>query len=61
MLKRVGIWSKSNPDRIVVMRAEEPKDSKALQDIRDKAQEAASPECFIDLNTATEEQLQSVK
>jgi DNA uptake protein ComE-like DNA-binding protein len=61
MLKRLGIWSESDPDRIAELRAQERKDTKALQDIQDKVGKSASPQCLVDLNTATEEQLQSVK
>lgn len=57
MLKRIGIWSESDPDRITDTRAKQRSDDQELEDL-------IKPKSFedtLDLNTATEEELQSIK
>ncbi len=61
MLKRIGIWSESDPDRIAELRAEQRNEDEELQEIQNQVEKANSPKGLVDLNTATEEELQSVK
>jgi len=61
MLKRVGIWSESNPDRIVELRAKQRSEESELQEIQSQVTKAKSPQGLFDLNTATERELQSIK
>ncbi len=61
MLKRIGIWSESDPDRIAELRAEQRSEEGKLQDIQNQVKKANSPKGLVDLNTATEKELQSVK
>ncbi|GBE35923.1 comE operon protein 1 [bacterium BMS3Bbin07] len=61
MLKRIGIWSESDPDRIAELRAKERNEEEELQEIQNQVEKANSPKGLVDLNTATEEELQSVK
>ncbi|GBD98437.1 comE operon protein 1 [bacterium BMS3Abin07] len=61
MLKRIGIWSESNPDRIAELRAKERSEEGELQEIQNQVEKANSPKGLLDLNTATEKELQSIK
>ncbi|MGR3174133.1 MAG: helix-hairpin-helix domain-containing protein [Candidatus Scalindua sp.] len=57
MLKRIGVWSESDPDRITDSRAKQRSEEQELEDlIKPKSFEGT-----LDLNTATEEELQSIK
>ena len=61
MLKRVGIWSESDPDRIAELRAKQRSEEHELQEIQKQVTKTKSPQDLLDLNTATENQLQSIK
>ena len=61
MLKRVGIWSESNPDRIAELRAKQRSEERKLQEIKNQATKAKSSQGLLDLNPATEKELQSIK
>ncbi|MEC4686214.1 MAG: helix-hairpin-helix domain-containing protein [Nitrospirota bacterium] len=61
MLKRIGIWSESDPDRIAELRAKERREEGELQEIQNQVSKANSPKGLVDLNTATEKELQSIK
>lgn len=67
MLKRIGIWSESDPDRIAELRAEQREDDREVAELQGEVKRAAaaaenrSPANRVDLNTASEAQLQSVK
>ncbi|GMT47546.1 MAG: hypothetical protein IEMM0007_1112 [bacterium] len=61
MLKRIGIWSESDPDRIAELRAKQRNEDEELQEIQNQVEKANSPKGLVDLNTATEEELQSIK
>ena len=61
MLKRVGIWSESNPDRIAELRAKQRSEERKLQEIKNQATKAKFSQGLLDLNTATEKELQSIK
>ena len=61
MLKRAGIWSESNPDRIAELRAKQRSEERELQEVQNQVTKAKSPQGKVDLNTATEKELQSIK
>ena len=61
MLKRVGIWSESDPDRIAELRAKQRSEDKELKELQNQVKKAPSPKSALDLNTATENELQSIK
>ena len=61
MLKRIGIWSESDPDRIAEFRAEQRSEDQELKNLQSQVKKAKSPQDSLDLNTATEKELQSIK
>ena len=61
MLKRLGIWSESNPDRIAELRAKQRSEERKLQEIKNQATKAKFSQGLLDLNTATKKELQSIK
>ena len=61
MLKRVGVWSESDPDRIAELRSKQRSEDRELQEVRDQATKAKSPQGLVNLNTASEKELQSIK
>ena len=61
MLKRIGIWSESDPDRIAELRARQRSEERELQEIQRQVKKAKSPQGLLNLNTATEKELQSIK
>ena len=61
MLKRVGIWSESDSDRIAELRSKQRSEDRELQEVRDQVTKAKSPQGLVNLNTASEKELQSIK
>ena len=61
MLKRIGIWSESDPDRIAELRAKQRSEEHELQEIQRQVKKAKSPQDLLNLNTATGKELQSIK
>ena len=61
MLKRVGIWSESDPDRIAGLRSKQRSEDRELQEVRDQVTKAKSLQGLVDINTASEKELQSIK
>ena len=61
MLKRVGIWSESDPDRIAELRAKQRSEEHELQEVQNQVTKAKSPQGLLNLNTATKKELQSIK
>ena len=62
MLKRIGIWSESDPDRIAELRAKQRSEESELQKIQRQVTKAKSPQQgSLDLNAATKRELQSIK
>lgn len=59
-LKRMGIWSESDPDRIADFRAKQRSDELELQEFRRQVENQLTNHP-LDLNTATAEELQSIK
>jgi len=61
MLKRVGIWSESDPDRVAELRAKQRSEERELQEAQNQVIKTKSPQGLVNLNTATEKELQSIK
>jgi competence ComEA-like helix-hairpin-helix protein len=61
MLKRVGIWSESDPDRIAELRAKQRSEDQELKELQSQLKKAPSPQSLLDLNTAGKKELQSIK
>jgi competence ComEA-like helix-hairpin-helix protein len=61
MLKRVGIWSESDPDRIAKLRAKQRGEDQELKELQSQVKKAPSPQSLLDLNTASKKELQSIK
>lgn|GEM_PF-381796 len=61
MLKRVGVWSESNPDLIVKSRTKQRGEDRELKNLQARVKKAQSPHGSIDLNTASEKELQTIK
>ena len=61
MLKHVGIWSESDPDRIAELHAKQRSEDRELQEVLDQATKAKSPQGLVNLNTASKKELQSIK
>ncbi|MBU2226077.1 MAG: helix-hairpin-helix domain-containing protein [Proteobacteria bacterium] len=64
MLKRVGIWSESDPDRIAELRAKQRSEDQELKELQSQVkppQSSQSPQSVLDLNTASKKELQSIK
>jgi len=61
MLKCVGIWSETDPDRIAELRAKQRSEESELQEIKNQVTKAKSPQGLLDLNTATKRELQFIR
>ena len=61
ILKRVGIWSESDSDRIAELRAKQRSEDQELKELQSQVKKAKSSGGLLDLNTATEKELQSIK
>ena len=61
MLKHIGIWSESDPDRIAEFRAKQRSEDQELKELQRQGKKDKSPQESLDLNTATEKELQSIK
>src|SRR3989304_8826244 len=61
MLKRVGVWSESDPDRIAELRSKQRSEDRELQELQSQVKKAPSPQSLLDLNTASKKELQSIK
>ena len=61
ILKGVGIWSESDPDLIVELRAKQRSEDRELQELQKQGKKSKFPQSLLDLNNATGEELQSIK
>lgn len=61
MLKRTGVWAESDADRIAALRAEQRREEQQLQTFQQQVQGTVPAQGPLDLNTASETELQSVK
>ena len=60
MLKRIGIWSESDPDRIAEYRAKQRSEDQELNELQSQVKEAKFSDGLLDLNTASKEELMSI-
>ncbi len=60
MLKRIGIWSESDPDRIAEFRAEQRSEDQELKDLQSQVKKPNLQHGLLDLNTASKEELMSI-
>ncbi|MFZ3064387.1 MAG: helix-hairpin-helix domain-containing protein [Nitrospirota bacterium] len=60
ILKRVGIWSGSDPDRIAELRAKQRIEDQELKELQSQVKKAPSPQSLLDLNTASKEEFMSI-
>jgi len=61
ILKHIGIWSESDPDRIAELRAKQRSEDQELKELQSQVKKAPSPQSLLDLNTASKKELQSIK
>ena len=61
ILKRVGIWSECNPDQIAELRSKQRSEDQELKELQGQVKKTLSPQSLLDLNTASKEELQSIK
>ena len=61
MLKRTGIWAESDADHIAALRAEQRREEQQLQAFQHEAQGTVPAQGGLDLNTASETELQAIK
>ena len=52
MLKRVGIWSESDPDRIAEFRAKQRREDQELKELQDQIKKGKSTQGLLNLNTS---------
>ncbi len=57
MLKRIGIWLESDPDRIAEFRAKQRQDDQELKDLKDQIKKARFSDGPLDINTAIKAKL----
>jgi len=60
MLKRIGIWSASDPDRIAELRAEQRREDDKLKDLQQQIIEASKANQVLDPNTASKKELETI-
>ena len=61
MIKRIGIWSESDSDRIAEFRAKQRSEDQELKELQSQAKKPDIQRGLLDLNTTTEKELQSIK
>jgi endonuclease YncB( thermonuclease family) len=61
ILKHIGIWSESDPDRIAELRAKQRSEDQELKELQSQVKKAPLPQSLFDLNTASKKELQSIK
>ena len=61
MLKRIGIWVESDPDRIADLRAKQRSEDQELKELQKLVKKSQSSKSVLNLNTASETELQSIK
>src|SRR4030066_1728992 len=61
ILKRVGIWSACDPDRIAEVRSQQRSEDQELKELQSQVKKAPLPQSLLDLNTASKKELQSIK
>ena len=57
MLKRIGIWSESDPERIAEFRAKQRSEDQELKELQSQVKKARFSDGLLDLNTVSKEKL----
>ena len=57
MLKRIGIWSESDPERIAEFRAKQRSEDQELKELQSQVKKDRFSDGLLDLNTASKEKL----
>ena len=57
MLKRIGIWSESDPERIAEFRAKQRSEDQELKELQSQVKKARFSDGLLDLNIASKEKL----
>ncbi|MDD5223875.1 MAG: helix-hairpin-helix domain-containing protein [bacterium] len=61
MLKRAGIWAETDPNRLADFRSQQRREDQELKEIQENVEESPSLFKSLDINTATAEELQTIK
>jgi len=61
MLKHIGIWSESDPDRIAEFRAKQRSEDQELKELQSQVKKTNLQHGILDLNTASKEELMFIK
>ncbi|HBA85229.1 MAG TPA: hypothetical protein DCZ95_14165 [Verrucomicrobia bacterium] len=61
MLKNLGIWQSSNPDRLEEYRAAQRQEEQAIRTVRQGLQGEEAPVAPLNVNTCSKEELQTIK
>jgi competence ComEA-like helix-hairpin-helix protein len=57
IMKRAGIWSESDPDRIAEFRAEQRREDQGLEELQEQVKKAKLSNGSININSASKEEL----
>ncbi len=60
ILKKVGIWSESDPDQIAQLRAKQRDQDRILRELQGEIKKSQVSSNIIDINKASETELQSI-
>ncbi len=60
MLKRTGIWAKSNPEKLAELRGQQRREDLDLQEIQEQTKKRESRQTMMDLNKAGKDELMSI-
>ena len=60
MLKHIGIWSESDPEKIADLRATQRREDQELKDLQNQVKKQAFSNGLIDVNTAGKEKLMGI-
>lgn len=60
MLKWMGIWAKSNADKMTELRDEQRSEDHKLKEVQEQVKEAGAPHTLLDVNKASKEELTAI-
>jgi competence protein ComEA len=61
MIKHIGIWSESDPERIAELRAKQRSENQELKELQKQVKKPQLSQSVLDLNTASKKELESIK
>ena len=61
MLKRTGIWAKSNPEKLADLRGKQRREDQELKGIQEQTKKGESRQTMLDINKASKDELMSIK